>query len=67
MDLLHVVGDDTYISEEHVIAREYGPDPTGEAYKGKWVLREYRTGVYLDHDSSRHDLAERNKVKIIRI
>lgn len=48
----------------HVMAREYGLSPTGNPLLGSWVLRKLYTGEYVDHDFNRHDLAERQTIKI---
>jgi hypothetical protein len=49
---------------QYVMAREYGVSPTGNVFMGAWVIREYLTGEYIDHDRNRHDLAERHAIKL---
>lgn len=46
----------------HVITREYGVSPQGNALQGAWVCRNYHTGEYIDHDRYRVDLFERLNV-----
>ncbi len=51
--------------DELVMSREYGVHPTsGMALQGKWVLRNYHTGEFMDSDKYMIDLAERNNIKI---
>jgi hypothetical protein len=69
IELMKTVGDHHYIAADSsiVAAREYGLSTTGNPLKGAWVLRELNTGKYLDHDYNRHDLFERNKIKILEL
>ncbi|MNV60770.1 hypothetical protein D3C71_1532450 [compost metagenome] len=69
IEMMQTVGDHHYNATDgsKAIAREYGVSPNGNPYKGAWVLREFNTGKYLDHDYNRHDLFERNKIKILEL
>lgn len=49
---------------QFVIAREYGQSPEGNPLMGAWVIRNYFTGDYIDHDRHRTDLAERHAIKL---
>ncbi len=45
-----------------VVAREYsGLTPNGNAFNGRWVLRE--NGNFVDVDKYRNDLFERNELE----
>lgn len=69
IEMMQTVGDHHYFATDSltVVAREYGLSPTGNPYRGAWVLRELNTGKYLDHDANRHDLFERQKIKILEL
>lgn len=49
---------------QFVIAREYGQSPEGNPLMGSWVIRNFFTGDYIDHDRHRTDLAERHAIKL---
>ncbi len=44
--------------------REHGETPNGNAIGGKWVLRNPK-GRFMDFDKYRHDLAARNRLRLI--
>lgn len=69
MDILQVSGDDYYLTDDSkiIIAREYGLSPNGNPYRGSWVMRDYRTGNYIDHDYNRNNLFERNQAKVLEL
>lgn len=46
-----------YSNESHIVERD-------EDRKGTWVLKEKATGKEIDTDRYRHDLAERNNLKL---
>lgn len=49
---------------QFTIAREYGKSPEGNPLMGAWVIRNFFTGDYIDHDRHRTDLAERHAIKL---
>jgi hypothetical protein len=69
IEMMKTIGDHHYVATDSrtVIAREYGLSANGNPYRGAWVLREFNTGKYLDHDHNRNDLFERNKIKILEL
>jgi hypothetical protein len=69
IELMKAEGDNYYIAPDHtwVMAREYGLCPQGTPLKGRWVLREFHTGKYIDHDGNRHDLFERQQAKVMEL
>lgn len=53
--------------DEFVICREYGIHPnSGEPMHGQWVLRNFRTGEFIDSDRYLANITERNDFNIIR-
>ncbi|MCY1284748.1 hypothetical protein D9M68_19640 [compost metagenome] len=48
-----------YQNKQHVIAREFGLAPNGEMFGGQWVVRNVKTGEYLEHSAYRHDMIEK--------
>lgn len=53
--------------EEFIISREYGIHPkSGEPMYGQWVLRNFRTGEFIDSDRYLNDITERNHFNILR-
>lgn len=51
--------------DEFILTREYGVHPISKMpMQGTWVLRNYRTGEFIDSDRYRLDLVERNNLKI---
>lgn len=47
----------------NIMQREWGKTPNGNDLNGKWVLRDILS-VMIDFDQYRHDLAERNDIKL---
>ncbi|AEH03544.1 hypothetical protein AVT69_gp119 [Pseudomonas phage PhiPA3] len=43
-----------------VMCREYGLSPNGNPLNGVWVIRNRKTGQYIDHDRYSNDLKERH-------
>lgn len=52
--------------EEYIVTREYGIAPNQLPHRGNWVMRDFNTGEYIDHDKYINDLSERNYFKIDR-
>ena len=53
-------GPDSYVSADgQTMKREYGMLSDGYQLSGQWVLRD-NMGLYIDRDTYRNDLAERN-------
>lgn len=53
-----------YLSEDYTMQRGYGKSPNGNNLYLKWVLRD-NTGKFIDFDTYRHDLAERNDIRLV--
>lgn len=47
----------------YTMKREYDKTPKGNKLEGHWVLRNGR-GDFIDFDKYRHDLSNRNNLKI---
>ena len=50
--------------EQYYVNREYGVSPQGNPLHGAWVIRNFLTGAYIDHDRYRSDLFERNYISM---
>ena len=48
----------------HTVKREWGQTPNGNHVHGRWVLRGPKQ-EWIDFDQYRHDLLERNNMKIL--
>lgn len=48
-----------YRNSKYVISREFGIAPNGNRFGGMWVVREIKTGEYVEHSAHRHDLIEK--------
>lgn len=51
-------------TDKGIIKREYGKTPNGNDINGRWVFRD-ENNVIIDFDKYRHDLLERNNLKVI--
>jgi len=65
MKLLKVKDNESYKSDVDgtTMRRENGLTPNGNQLNEKWVLRD-ADGKMVDFDQYRHDLAERNDIKL---
>lgn len=52
-------------SDRHTFAREHGKTPNGNNLFGQWVFRS-PDGNFIDFDTYRSALAERNKITLIK-
>ena len=54
------------LTDKHTMQREYGKSPNGNDLRGKWVLRD-NEGRPIDFDTYRHDLIDRNDLRVIKM
>lgn len=48
-----------YRNSKYVIAREFGIAPNGNRFGGMWVVRDIKTGEYVEHSAHRFDMIEK--------
>jgi hypothetical protein len=48
-----------YRNSRYVVSREFGIAPNGNRFNGMWVVRDIKTGEYVEHSAHRHDMLEK--------
>lgn len=61
---MEYVNDHMYKSDDLVMSREDGKTPNGNEIGRRWVLRD-SFGKWIDFDTYRYDLAERNNIVLL--